>query len=206
MGRPPAYIFVVRHGNRLDAADKQWHLSSPTPYDPPLTYGGWMHSRNVGTRIAAILRDDIGARAPSDIPPVPSSSSSSPPPVPTRRRFRVVLHSSPFLRCVQTSIAISAGLALNPASAPTSPPASASSHDQKGGHVDKAVLRLDPFLGEWLSPEYFEHITPPPKSALMLATAKAELLRRSSYHDYPPFPPPRALEHVQPSVGQLIGP
>ncbi|KAI0438761.1 hypothetical protein F4803DRAFT_534023 [Xylaria telfairii] len=206
MGRPPAYIFVVRHGNRLDAADKQWHLSSPTPYDPPLTYGGWMHSRNVGARIATILRDDVVARAPSDIPSEPSSSSSSPL-VPTRRRFRVVLHSSPFLRCVQTSIAISAGLAVNPASASASlsvppsiadppppragdvqlTPASASFHGHQGGHVDKAVLRLDPFLGEWLSPEYFEHITPPPKSALMLATAKAELLRRSSYHDYPHF-------------------
>ncbi|KAI0466894.1 hypothetical protein F4859DRAFT_287770 [Xylaria cf. heliscus] len=226
MGRPPAYIFVVRHGNRLDAADKQWHLSSPTPYDPPLTYGGWTHSRNVGARIAAILRDDLVADAPSE----PSSSAS--PSAPKRRRFRVVLHSSPFLRCVQTSIAISAGLAVNPAfsSAPPNiaepvPPRAASfrltqassfsnpaptksrpdvavpvlvpvpvvvtteasSHDDKGGHFEKAVLRLDPFLGEWLSPEYFEHITPPPKSALMLATAKAELLRRSSYHDYPHF-------------------
>ncbi|KAI0451998.1 hypothetical protein F5B21DRAFT_484793 [Xylaria acuta] len=221
MGRPPAYIFVVRHGHRLDAADKQWHLSSPTPYDPPLTYGGWMHSRNVGARIAAILRDDVAGHVPSE-PESSESSSSESPPAPKRRRFRVVLHSSPFLRCVQTSIAISAGLASTPASSSTPsnvaepvPPgagnlrptqassfpnpapttsrpdvavhAATSSHDQKGGHVEKAVLRVDPFLGEWLSPEYFEHITPPPKSALMLATAKAELLRRSSYHDYPHF-------------------
>ncbi|RYC55168.1 hypothetical protein CHU98_g11042 [Xylaria longipes] len=228
MGRPPAYIFVVRHGNRLDAADKQWHLSSPTPYDPPLTYGGWMHSRNVGARIAAILRDDVAAHVPSEpsepsLSSVSSSSSPSSPSAPKRRRFRVVLHSSPFLRCVQTSIAISAGLASNPPSsstpsnlaepvpprpgnlrltqassfsnpAPTKTrpdvavPVSTSPHDhERGSHVEKSVLRLDPFLGEWLSPEYFEHITPPPKSALMLATAKAELLRRSSYHDYPHF-------------------
>ncbi|KAI0964827.1 hypothetical protein F4678DRAFT_454787 [Xylaria arbuscula] len=236
MGRPPAYIFVVRHGNRLDAADKQWHLSSPTPYDPPLTYGGWMHSRSVGARIAAILRDEakaaVGAAVGSDV-----QSSSSPSPSPSlsrkRRRFRVVLHSSPFLRCVQTSIAISAGLAVDPPSSstsaslatgsvptPTPTPrdtlrstqassfsspaptktrpdvpvsASISSHHPSNPssnsprHIDRSVLRLDAFLGEWLSPDYFEHITSPPKCALMLATAKAELLRRSSYHDYPHF-------------------
>ncbi|KAI0399516.1 hypothetical protein F4802DRAFT_589096 [Xylaria palmicola] len=251
MGRPPAYIFVVRHGHRLDAADKQWHLSSPTPYDPPLTYGGWMHSRTVGARIAAILRDDAAdssassassgpsagsSSSPSSHPPSSSSSSSSsssPSPTSTsslssssskRRRFRIVLHSSPFLRCVQTSIAISAALASNPISSPAdvadadlvlpqpdtlrlaqassfsnpvpsktrphvpvSAPASASAHAPDHGHIEKFVLRLDPFLGEWLAPEYFEHITPPPKSALMLATAKAELLRRSSYHDFPYF-------------------
>ncbi|KAF2970818.1 hypothetical protein GQX73_g2854 [Xylaria multiplex] len=230
MGRPPAYIFVVRHGKRLDAADKQWHLTSPTPYDPPLTYGGWMHSRTVGARIATILRDEAEADAAIDTPSeyFPSMSTfSSPSPSRKRRRFRVVIHSSPFLRCVQTSIAISAGLASNPTlstapstniTSPLSPPsqpvtlqstqaspfsnpvptttrpdvpipASASSHDTSDPHkhVEKAVLRLDAFLGEWLSPDYFEHITPPPKSALMLATAKAELLRRSSYHDYPHF-------------------
>ncbi|KAI0435254.1 hypothetical protein F5Y09DRAFT_293585 [Xylaria sp. FL1042] len=238
MGRPPAYIFVVRHGNRLDAADKQWHLTSPTPYDPPLTYGGWMHSRTVGARIAAILRDEAEAGVEIEQQAVdsPSKALSSPSPSPSpstspsrkrRRRFRVVLHSSPFLRCVQTSIAIAAGVAANPPPSPsTSPnptdslplptprgtlrstqassfsnpaptktrpdipvPASTSSHDAPSPpkHIEKAVLRLDAFLGEWLSPDYFEHITPPPKSALMLATAKAELLRRSSYHDYPHF-------------------
>ncbi|KAI0799078.1 hypothetical protein GGR55DRAFT_520401 [Xylaria sp. FL0064] len=240
MGRPPAYIFVVRHGNRLDAADKQWHLTSPTPYDPPLTYGGWMHSRNVGTRIAAILRKEAeeGVQVGGQVTDSPSkvlSSSAATSPSRKCRRFRVVVHSSPFLRCVQTSIAISAGLAANhppsssfsssssssaspspadplpsptprgtlrstqassfsnPAPTKTRPdvpvPASTSSHEASSNprHFEKAVLRLDAFLGEWLSPDYFEHITPPPKSALMLATAKAELLRRSSYHDYPHF-------------------
>ncbi|KAI0165560.1 hypothetical protein GGR57DRAFT_447910 [Xylariaceae sp. FL1272] len=154
MGQPPAYVFVVRHGARLDAADKQWHLSSPTPYDPPLTYGGWLQSRTVGARIAFILRTEAHDDA------IPSSSP------PKKRRFRVTIHSSPFLRCVQTSVAIASGLASDPDSP---------SH--------KSVLRLDAFLGEWLAPEYFEHITPPPKSALMLANAKAELLRRESHYE-----------------------
>lgn len=39
-------------------------------------------------------------------------------------------------------------------------------------------LRIDAFLGEWLSPDYFDQITPPPGSVMMVAGAKAELLRR----------------------------
>ncbi|KAI5862054.1 hypothetical protein GGS23DRAFT_125365 [Durotheca rogersii] len=222
MGRPPAYIFVVRHGKRLDAADKQWHLSSPTPYDPPLTYGGWIQSKTVGTRIASILhereaRDEAAARADPNSPPTRHSK---------KRGYKVVIHSSPFLRCVQTSVAIAAGLATNP---PPSPPGERSpspraiqpsplnpspsrSHPVNHTHTNvphnlpessiaKSVLRLDPFLGEWLSPDYFEHITPPSKSSLMLATAKAELLRRENYHDYPHF---QARHHHTPGASSQL--
>lgn len=42
----------------------------------------------------------------------------------------------------------------------------------------RALLRVDAFLGEWLSPDYFAEITPPPASDRMVASAKAELLRR----------------------------
>ncbi|KAI0478399.1 hypothetical protein GGR56DRAFT_320595 [Xylariaceae sp. FL0804] len=223
MGRPPAYIFVVRHGKRLDAADKQWHLTSPTPYDPPLTYGGWMQSKSVGARIAAILRDQEA----EDEAAAPAGDATARPR--KKRRYRVVLHSSPFLRCVQSSVAISAGLGANPSTAAVSaegpahqarplwnttqgppspspapvrarpsiiPPAGAE-------HIDKSVLRLDPFLGEWLSPDYFEQITPPPKSALMLATAKAELLRRENYNDYPNFHGPPRTSAANSNSGHL---
>ncbi|OTA55965.1 hypothetical protein K449DRAFT_408563 [Hypoxylon sp. EC38] len=185
MGRPPAYIFIVRHGKRLDAADKQWHLSSPTPYDPPLTYGGWVQSKTVGARIAAILRereeeDEIAAanREPNTVPTKQK-----------KRRYRVVIHSSPFLRCTQTSIAIAAGLASStPLTAPVDrSPSPRSTPVSSPSSIEKSVLRLDAFLGEWLSPDYFEHITPPPKSSLMLMTAKAELLRRENYNEYPHF-------------------
>lgn len=43
--------------------------------------------------------------------------------------------------------------------------------------IDKITLRIDAFLGEWLSPDYFEFITAPPPSNMMVAAAKAELLR-----------------------------
>ncbi|RYP55654.1 hypothetical protein DL769_010080 [Monosporascus sp. CRB-8-3] len=212
MGRPPAYIFVVRHGKRLDAADRQWHLSSPTPYDPPLTYGGWMQSRTVGARMASILQErEAEDEAASRIDT--SDTSDGQRPKRKKKRYRIIIHSSPFLRCVQTSIAISAGLASSPFPSLPSPsnnvptkskhaistsaiPALSSSASH---HIPKSVLRLDSFLGEWLSPDYFEHITPPPRSMLMLATAKAELLRRENYNDYPHF----HARHTPHTSGQL---
>ncbi|EKD18657.1 uncharacterized protein L3040_002084 [Drepanopeziza brunnea f. sp. 'multigermtubi'] len=208
MGWPPAVVIVVRHGARLDAADKQWHLTSPTPYDPPLTYGGWTQSRVLGARIASILR----SRETDD--EVISSD------VPTRkRRHKVVIHSSPFLRCVQTSVAISAGLAQNPGHThrhhkpPSSPSVKATAmhssprirpsvvigspslvpipepvgskpngrSSEQPENIKKSTVRVDAFLGEWLSPDYFEHITPPPSSVMMVAGAKADLLRREDY-------------------------
>ncbi|KAH6996424.1 hypothetical protein BKA56DRAFT_627942 [Ilyonectria sp. MPI-CAGE-AT-0026] len=172
MGGTPAYIFVVRHGNRLDAADKKWHLSSPTPYDPPLTYGGFLQSRQVGNQIASILEQ-------AKIEYEASRSG-----IKKRRRFKVVIHSSPFLRCVQTSVGISSGLAQTPPESPHQPSdvlVSASSATSTPDQFKSAVLRLDSFLGEWLSPEYFEMITPPPGAALMMGSAKADLLRREDY-------------------------
>ena len=132
-----------------------------------------------------------------------------------RRKYKVVIHSSPFLRCLQTSVAISAGMAqfqgtTNPNIHPTpmkhafhsgSPhirtidhgrstllsaipePEATATSGKGGGQASKisearTLLRVDAFLGEWLSPEYFDKITPPPESKLMVAAAKAELLRR----------------------------
>ncbi|RDA89654.1 hypothetical protein CP533_4467 [Ophiocordyceps camponoti-saundersi (nom. inval.)] len=168
---PPAYLFVVRHGNRLDAADKTWHLSSPTPYDTPLTYGGFLQARLVGSQIASMLEQ---------------AKMEAEPTKPTKR-FKVVIHSSPFLRCVQTSVGISAGLAqrspdsvFNPCDV-VIPRAPSCGHNHRS---KSALLRLDAFLGEWLSPEYFETITPPPGPALLLGGAKADLLRREDYSAY----------------------
>ncbi|KAL8650417.1 MAG: hypothetical protein Q9210_003838 [Variospora velana] len=238
----------IEHGARLDAADKQWHLTSPAPYDPPLTYGGWLQSRALGNRIGSILhaRDTENEKAPSSGPaqhkglegargatndidghPVPRSSRYHA----RKRRHKVIVHSSPFLRCIQTSIAITAGIAEFEASAvfegrqplPTKhhvmhskaqhPIHPASPHLEGGENwnvphlsaipepagatdgsteVDKQVedqfkarLRLDAFLGEWLSPEYFDSITPPPSSVMMLTNAKSDLMFRGEYMDVP---------------------
>jgi len=146
-----------------------------------------------------------------------------------KRTHKIVIHSSPFVRCVQTSIAIGAGIGqlkgrvpsvakhhamhsgsphihalenspglaaipepaedlppvpLLPEPSPipsvpesAKPPTSTPSRPYQPKKYRIAELRLDAFLGEWLSPDYFENITPPPGSVMMVASAKAELLR-----------------------------
>ncbi|RFU27019.1 hypothetical protein B7463_g9308, partial [Scytalidium lignicola] len=211
MGWPPAVVIVVRHGARLDAADKQWHLTSPTPYDPPLTYGGWNQSKALGSRIASILRsretdDDL---LTTDEAPAKDDGKDR-----RKRRHKIVIHTSPFLRCVQSAIAMSAGLASKPghatpssnnslASRPgqtqssprilpklatdsstlvaTRDDANGNAQQQQKKHIRKSIVRVDAFLGEWLTPDYFELITPPPSSIMMVAGAKADLLRREDY-------------------------
>ena len=61
--------------------------------------------------------------------------------------------------------------------------------------INQTLLRVDAFLGEWLSPEYFDKITPPPESKMMLASSKAYLQHRGT---------PINLMHTsnKPSVGR----
>lgn len=61
------------------------------------------------------------------------------------------------------------------------PPFHSPMKEQRAKQSTKTLLRLDAFLGEWLSPDYFDLITPPPSSVLMVASAKGELLRRGEY-------------------------
>ena len=224
----------------MDAADKQWHLTSPTPYDPPLTYGGWRQSEALGAKIASIIhtRETVTDSHPADdFTQRPSltdkngenqDKDSSPNPKlhqAKRRKHKVLIHTSPFLRCIQTSIAISAGLAeyqdppkpIGHASNAKAHPMH-SAHAMHSGspsiramqhvnaphldaisepdeeleesqqdtwnrakHIDRSKLRVDAFLGEWLSPDYFESITPPPSSVMMVAGAKADLLRQGEH-------------------------
>ena len=133
-----------------------------------------------------------------------------------KRKHRVIIHSSPFLRCVQTSVGISAGLAQSPGLYLTSPQsqteniahvATSSKSKQTSletppklsldtdlvpkkqdkqpadqpENIKTSTIRIDAFLGEWLTPDYFEHITPPPNSILMVAGAKVDLLRVEDY-------------------------
>ncbi|KAF4554377.1 Hypothetical protein D9617_4g001310 [Elsinoe fawcettii] len=215
---PPESIpKVYRHGARLDAADKSWHLTSPTPYDPPLTYGGWTQSRALGLRIASLLHAREES-ATGEIPAEPheltvgngANVSVAPevkPPA-KRRKHKVYIHSSPFQRCVQTGVGISAGISQyqgirvgraksesRPRSSREFQPsprlhavdASAASVAARSNLIKsmkehpkqtKTSLRIDACLGEWLSPDYFDLITPPPNSTMMVAGAKADLLRR----------------------------
>lgn len=162
----PSHIFIVRHGARLDAADKNWAHSSPTPYDTPLTYGGWLQSRHLGTRIASILHTEH-----------PHESTKT-------KQKRIVVHCSPFLRCIQTAISIASGIAQHHHQLVTD------AHfvtEEEGRLVIKGpppeterfvkpVLRLDAWLGEWMTMDYYTEITPPPVSQLMVNTARNEYM------------------------------
>lgn len=145
-----------------------------------------------------------------------------------KKKHRVVIHTSPFLRCLQTSVAIAAGMAqFQPPQDPASRPGTAKprtpgqlhsasprmraadgvaspnlapiaepKHDlahaiakrmlQEHRRHRKAKLRVDAFLGEWLNPQYFDQITPPPPSPMMLATAKAELIQNEAVDIFTP--------------------
>ncbi|PLN75695.1 hypothetical protein BDW42DRAFT_197638 [Aspergillus taichungensis] len=111
---------------------------------------------------------------------------------PLTRKFRVVIHSSPYLRCLQTAIALSSGICQNspagdspqrlaPQSGPVTGCLSPTPTTDSGA---RCVLRVDACLGEWLCPDYFDHIVPPPASDRMVTAAKAELLRRE--HQFVP--------------------
>lgn len=224
MAQQPAVVLIARHGQRLDISDQSWHLSTPTPYDPPITYGGWNQSRSLGVRIASLLdeRERIynSARDKADTNGSNGNGDGEDRPRKRRRlRHKVVIHTSPFLRCLQTSIGIAAGIAqYKPAvddgykrAVSVSPrvrateghitPKGLSSlgepkHDfahaialralHEHQHYRRSRLRVDAFLGEWLNPEYFEGITEPPPSAMMVATAKAELMENESVEIFQP--------------------
>ena len=218
----PAYD-RLRHGARLDAADDQWQTNSQNPYDTPLSYGGWTQTRALGARIASLLHAreagiaEEGARSQrrrSDASHGDRSSSRGQ--QRSIRKTKVLIHSSPFLRCVQSSLAVSAGMAqyygnlvrleARPKSSesgkPFPGPPRAQTLDSKAfedkyraknqGHVlhserevaediaqeyERPILRIDACLGEWLSPDYYDFTTAPPPSNMMVALAKAELLR-----------------------------
>lgn len=179
----------------MDAADRTWHLSSATPYDPPLTYGGWNQSRALGAHIASLLR--MREEEQLDQTGIDSAKARR------RKKHRIVIHSSPFERCVQTSIGISAGLAeakkkqepqeesiaTQLGKISLGDKASQSAVYDHGTRIHtvpeperapyrRPLLRIDALLGEWRNPEYFEGITPPPDSASMVFGAKADLLKR----------------------------
>lgn len=103
-----------------------------------------------------------------------------PPPSDLYHRYNVIVHTSPYLRCLQTAIAISAGLNQHhpETEAPKFTDPDPESHANVVNPDPRALLRVDAFLGEWLSPDYFAEIMPPPASDRMVASAKAELLRR----------------------------
>ncbi|RAL03941.1 uncharacterized protein BO80DRAFT_453068 [Aspergillus ibericus CBS 121593] len=207
MGKPPAAIIIARHGARLDAADKNWHLTSPTPYDPPLSYGGWLQSRALGTRIIDLIQSLADSLDSTTQPEDKVKSADRLQKAKPKRR--IIIHTSPFTRCLQTAIAVSSGICQNsgepdamPLKGSTIVPSSSDSSLTPGpisSSDHRCLLRVDAFLGEWLCPDYFDEIIPPPNSDRMITAAKLELLRRE-----PNFVP-QADTGPRPSTGFFPG-
>jgi hypothetical protein len=172
-----------------------------------LTYGGWNQSKALGARIAGILHDR--ANAPITNGQKNGSCNGTGPNGQFKKKQKVVIHSSPFLRCLQTSVAIGSGIAQYSdasylrkpktvesglkAKSASLPELKGDEHSVKAIGDDspeqgsiKTVMRVDAFLGEWLTPDYFEHITPPPNSIMMVASAKSQLLRREQLEVFKP--------------------
>jgi broad specificity phosphatase PhoE len=146
-----------------------------------LTFGGWNQSKLLGSRIADLLTTG-------------RKSIISEPKQAARRPVRIVIHSSPFQRCIQTSVGIAAGILQHDRAAAKT----AATHGDlarstpestlEDSPLGKPLLRVDAFLGEWLSPDYFRDITPPPSSPLMVLSAKADLLADDDVEFIQPTP------------------
>ena len=145
----------------------------------------------VGTELSAI-RSSLN-EATEDLP--------NPPP---RKKRRIIVHSSPYVRCIQTSIALVAGLsqqsqpqrtplrtqrssiARSPQSneSPTIPEEESKEASSLAptlplpppmNESQRIILRIDSFLGEWLSPSYFDSDNKPPASEILVDKAKEYL-------------------------------
>ncbi|KAK9363181.1 hypothetical protein V1504DRAFT_446542 [Lipomyces starkeyi] len=190
---PLKRILVARHSTRLDTKDLSWRDSSPTPYDPPLAQSGILEAaalgRAIGTEIAASVDSSIDAiDTPASISPRPmpktaardlspasrisdaslsssvgtdassgltmssSAVSASQAAFSSSRPLTVYIHTSPFLRCAMTAHYIAQQLI---SMAPLSSSSASSTINLK--------IRVDSFLGEWLTPDYFASISPPPE-------------------------------------------
>jgi broad specificity phosphatase PhoE len=140
-----------------------------------------MQARALGVRIGSLLRaGQFTGEEPESHRYHPTSDTQAKPTPASDlyHRYNVIVHTSPFLRCLQTAIGVSAGINQHPAETPksTSP---ASTVPEPSIPDPRCQIRVDAFLGEWLSPDYYDQITPPPGSDRMVAFAKGELLRRA---------------------------
>ena len=100
----PRFVVVVRHGERLDYVSRDdlgvnWTAQADRPYDPPLTEHGKEQALKLGQHLVGEL-ERLG------IPPI------------------TAIYTSPFLRCLQTSLSAREGLSSMPNTDSTSSTAS----------------------------------------------------------------------------------
>lgn len=124
-------IFIVRHTTRQDTVQSNWAETAEYGYNPPLADLGHSQATEAGRYIRSLMH---------------------------QQPKRVMVHTSPFLRCVQTAAHIAEELiGCNP------------------------KIRMDAALGEWLTPDYFSASGPPPDdNHADLANQAVSALQRQS--------------------------
>ncbi|KAI9493519.1 histidine phosphatase superfamily [Zychaea mexicana] len=131
-------VFIIRHGERLDHAIKMWR---PDPshglWDPPLSPAvsymilGHEQAEKTGQRLVELL-EEVG---------VDLETTS------------VVIYSSPFQRCIDTSLGIAR-------------------------HVPNSILRLELGLGEWMCERFFDEDLAP--ASRLIARQQEALARQQA--------------------------
>ncbi|GAO48623.1 phosphoglycerate mutase-like protein [Saitoella complicata NRRL Y-17804] len=160
-GRFPI-ICIVRHAERLDQYDRNWSKTAERPYDTPLTKGGiaqaaatgrfirsWLHDKKETARRRTVLVEDEEDEDDDRNVWVPN----------------VVIHTSPFLRCMETATALANQLYRAPSRS-----GMVNRINRDASEVEAATysrIRIDDYLGEWLNPVYFSELKEPPPSTLL---------------------------------------
>ncbi|CEP20066.1 hypothetical protein [Parasitella parasitica] len=131
--------FIVRHGERLDHADKLWQPQDPSLgiWDPPMTKQGMLQAEKTGNRLVELMQNQQSLDASN---------------------VDFVIYTSPFQRCIDTSIGIIKGLAQK-----RNPP----------------TLRIDLGLGEWMCERFFDSVSC--SAAQLIARQQEKLARRQAY-------------------------
>ncbi|KAI8096975.1 histidine phosphatase superfamily [Halteromyces radiatus] len=148
-------VFIVRHGERIDHCSETWQ---PDPShgitDPPLSLLGHRQAEKTGQHLGYKIQQN------------------------TIQQPIFMIYTSPFQRCIDTSIGIIKG--LQSYIDPLYPP----------------ILRLDLGLGEWMSDQFYDDISC--SGSQFLARHQEQLARRQAtyyrhlhmkkQHDTPPSP------------------
>ena len=100
MPHRPARVFIVRHGERKDHVDPQFHVGNARPHDSPLTDTGKRMARLLGKHLVNHRKV-----APNFVATCPDGSDEN-----QLFASNVVILTSPLQRCVETSHGICTGI------------------------------------------------------------------------------------------------
>jgi hypothetical protein len=99
---PLVIFFILHHSTRLDRVDLNWFSESIAPYNPPINLKGWFEGIKLGLTVGLSIQREFEQR---NIENQADNDAVSQWP-------QVIIYTTPSLRCLQSSTAISIGIAL----------------------------------------------------------------------------------------------